>query len=201
MSLQETLKPKSDQLNADDPILLSGPITLAVTGYRQTSDDQPFVIELQGVKPFKPCLTMRRVLFAAWGNESPEWVGRGMTLYRDPEPTFEGKKVGGVRISHLSHIAGEMSISVTVRRGKKGVWKVKPLQWPPPQHPAPVDLPTLIGVPADILVGYLNSLPNGSFACHSLADLTPAQVARIAADPAKIRGLVNAWADSQETQQ
>jgi hypothetical protein len=89
-----------------------------------------------------------------------------------------------------------------VTRKQRSPYTVDPLpDEPQQQHPAPVDLPALIRVPADILVGYLNSLPNGSFACRSLSDLTPAQVARIAADPDKIRGLVNAWADSQEPQQ
>jgi hypothetical protein len=43
-----------------------------------------------------------------------------MELYCDPEVQFGGMKVGGIRISRMSHIDGDKSMALTATRGKKG---------------------------------------------------------------------------------
>ena len=53
-----------------------------------------------------------------------------MTLYRDPEVKYGGIKVGGIRISHLSDIASDMYMALTVTRGKRAEYKVHRLDVP-----------------------------------------------------------------------
>lgn len=116
-SLRDTITPKSDQLNADD--LLAGPITVMITGVRRGSAEQPVDLLITGRQPYKPCKSMRRALIAAWGDDGRAWVGRCMTLYADPEVKFGGVKVGGIRISHLSHIDRDLHLSLTATKGKR----------------------------------------------------------------------------------
>ena len=124
--LAATIVPKSDQLNADD--LLTGPLTVTVTGVSaHDAADQPISVHIEGQRPYKPCKSMRRVLITAWGKDGRVWAGRSMTLYCDPDVMFGGVKVGGIRISHMSHIERELAMSLTATRGKKASYKVKPL--------------------------------------------------------------------------
>ena len=118
---------KSDQLNADD--LIAGPRTITVTKVTGKEGDQPISIYYQGDngKPFKPCKTIRRVLMGVWGRYASDYVGRSMTLYRDDEVTFGGLAVGGIRISHMSHLDKETIIVVNKSKGKKVGMKVMPL--------------------------------------------------------------------------
>jgi hypothetical protein len=118
-NLRDTIIPKSDQLNADQ--LLGGPITITVTEVKRGSPDQPVTIHYQGDggRPYKPCKSMRKVLIFAWGEDGNQWAGRSMTLYNNPEVSFGGMKVGGIRISHLSHIDKNISLALTSTKGKK----------------------------------------------------------------------------------
>jgi hypothetical protein len=70
---------------------------------------------------------MRRVLIFAWGDDGGEWVGKSMTLYNDPSVEYGGVKVGGIRISHLSHIERDIAILLTAKRGKKQEFVIKKL--------------------------------------------------------------------------
>lgn len=127
-SILPTIAAKSDQLNAED--LIGGPRTIRVTEVKvKTSDDQPVWIHFEGDdrKPFKPCKTMRRLLVRVWGDDSATYAGRSMTLYLDPEVKYGGMKVGGIRISHMSHMDGPQSFYLTETRGKKRQHTVKPL--------------------------------------------------------------------------
>jgi len=119
-NLRDTITPKSDQLNSDD--LVNTMKVIRVTAVKRgSSKDQPICIEyhcMEG-RPYKPCKSMRRVLIAAWGEDGREWAGRSMKLYTDPEVKFGGVRVGGIRISQLSHIEKEMKLMLTATRGKK----------------------------------------------------------------------------------
>lgn len=121
------LAPKSDQLNADD--LIAGPITVTITGVRQgKTAEQPVEIHLaNGLKPYYPCKSMRRVIVALWGQDAPSYVGRRLTLYRDPTVAFGGIAVGGIRISHASHLKTAMTLALTVTRAKRAPFVVKPI--------------------------------------------------------------------------
>ena len=127
MDITETIAPRSDQLNAED--LLTGPRTFTVEKVTAGSVEQPVeihLVEFPG-RPFKPSKTVRRILVAAWGPEAANYVGRRMTLYRDASVKFGGMDVGGIRVSHLSHIDKRMSLALTVTRGKRAPFVIEPL--------------------------------------------------------------------------
>lgn len=123
----ETIFAKSDQLNADD--LVGRSITIKITGAKVDKSEQPVTLSYEGDggKPFKPGKSMRRVLSHVWGTNSKTYVGRQLTLYRDPAVKFGGQEVGGIRISHMSHITSPVTVSLTATRGNKKPFTVKPL--------------------------------------------------------------------------
>ena len=127
MDITLTTAPKSDQQNFDDYV--GGPKTVTVSGVRAGSDEQPVDVELVEFpgRPYKPSKSMRRVLVAAWGPESTPWAGRRMTLVGDPTVKFGGQTVGGIKISHLSHITKPLNLSLTVTKGKRAAHTVQPL--------------------------------------------------------------------------
>lgn len=127
--LSKTIAPKSDQLNADD--LIGGPITLTVTRVSGNDNaDQPVNIFFEGDngKPYRPCKSMRRVMVQVWGNDGATYVGRAMTIYRDPEVAFGGMKVGGIRISHMTNIDAPITMALTATRANRKPFTVKPLK-------------------------------------------------------------------------
>lgn len=127
-NLRDTIVPKSDQLNAEQ--LLGGPITITVTEVRRGGgEEQPVVVhyEGEGGRPYKPCKTMRKVLVYAWGADGREWVGKSMTVYNRPDVKFGGEAVGGIRISHLSHIDRDIAIALTSTRGRKEQTRIERL--------------------------------------------------------------------------
>lgn len=123
--VRKSVEPKSDQLNADD--LVSGPITVTVTEVRKGDREQPIVVELEGHRPYKPCKTMRRVLIAAFSDDPKAWIGQRMTLFCDPNVTWAGVKVGGIRISHLSGLSEPRTFLLTTGRGKRTEVTILPL--------------------------------------------------------------------------
>jgi hypothetical protein len=127
--LRATIIPKSDQLNAEQ--LLGGPMTVTITDVRLGSgEEQPVVVHYEGEsgRPFKPCKTMRKVLIHAWGADGRKWSGRSMTLYNDHTVKWAGEDVGGIRISHLTHIDRDIKVSLTTTRGKKAKYEVRRLE-------------------------------------------------------------------------
>ena len=124
-SFADTIKPKSDQLNADD--LMVAPITVTITDVKRGPTDQPVHIFITGQQPYKPCKSMRRILIAAWGDKGADWIGKSLTLYCDPSVKFGGVALGGIRISHMSHIDGILNIMLTATRGRKAQFTVKPI--------------------------------------------------------------------------
>jgi len=127
--LTNTIIAKSDQLNSDS--LISGPVTIKITGVSAdtSSSEQPIVVRYENDKgqPWKPCKSMRRLLVAIWGANGNEYVGRSVTLYRDPTVKWGGMEVGGIRISHMSHIDKAVTIALTATRGNKRPVTVQPL--------------------------------------------------------------------------
>lgn len=128
--LKKAITPKSDQLNADD--LLSGSITITVREVKIIdSREQPITIFYDGDngRPFKPCKSMAKVLshISAWGMNPRDWIGRSMTLFNDSSVTWAGVSVGGIRISHLSHIENNLAISIALSKGKKQQTVIKKL--------------------------------------------------------------------------
>lgn len=119
LDFSTTIIPKSDQLNADD--LIAGNMVITVTKVIKSNDPkQPMIVHYIGDngRPYKPCLTMRRILIAEWG-KSGKWEGRSMMLYRDPEVHFGPEKVGGIKICGMTHIPHDKVHMITVKRGKR----------------------------------------------------------------------------------
>ena len=128
--LSFTIKPKSDQLNADD--LIAGPITVTINAvYVYESPDQPVSVEIgNGYQPYKPCKSMRRLMIAVWGKHDSDWIGQSMTLYNDPSVMWAGQAVGGIRISHMTGLNKPYSVALTATRGKRKPYTVEPLALP-----------------------------------------------------------------------
>jgi hypothetical protein len=129
VDLTQTIIAKSNQLNADD--LVGGPQTFTVVDVRLGDAEQPVAIVLaewpEG-RPFKPSKTVLRILVTAWGKESDDWPKNArMTLYRDASVKWAGSEVGGIRVSHLSHITEPLKIALQESKGKTKLYTVEPL--------------------------------------------------------------------------
>lgn len=139
MDISDTLAPNSDQLDAIE--LVAGPRTFTISEVSRGNAEQPVQIHLaEFPRPWRPGKSMRRVLVAAWGPDASTYVGRRVTLFCDHSVMFGKEKVGGTRISHLSHIDGPKSVPLLVSRGKSAMYKVNPLKDEP--APAPPTEPT-----------------------------------------------------------
>jgi len=134
--LSDTILAKSDQLTADD--LLSGPRTVRITEIvAELGAEQPVTIHYDGDngRPWRPSKSMRRVLVHAWGPDGAQYVGRSVTLYRDPSVTWGGAAVGGIRISAMSHIDRPVTLALAESRKSRKPFTVKPLAVETPPAP------------------------------------------------------------------
>lgn len=127
IDMRKTIAPKSDQMNADD--LIGGTVTIRITDVAVTDAEQPVAISYEGDggKPFRPGKSMRRVLVNMWGPDASTYIGRSLTLYRDDRVQFGGQAVGGIRISHASHIERAFTMALTATRGQRKPFTVQPL--------------------------------------------------------------------------
>ena len=125
---------KSDQINADD---LGQPITVTIESVSiSPGTEQPVTIKLVGEKKFfRPCKTVSRILVNAWGPDAKQYAGRSLTLYRDARVTWGGMEVGGIRVSHMSHIERELVVALNASNKKKAVSTIKPLAASPAPEP------------------------------------------------------------------
>ncbi len=127
--MSQVIIPKSDQLNSDD--LIAGPRTIKITSVDiRPGTEQPVSIFYEGDngKPWKSCKSMARVLVTAWGPDAKAYVGRSVTLYRDPTIKWGGMEVGGIRISHMSHLDGPLTLALTMTKGSRKPFVVRPLK-------------------------------------------------------------------------
>lgn len=166
--MSQVIIPKSDQISADD--LIAGPITITITDVEiRPGTEQPVSIHFDGDagRPWKSCKSMSRVLVAAWGPDAKNYVGRSVTLYRDPTVKWGGMEVGGIRISHMSHMERPMTLALTATKGSRKPFVVKPLviDKPPTQ---PKAAPTVRGWIDGTLTGLLD-------ACQDVAQVEAIQ--------------------------
>ncbi len=126
MDISKTLQAKSDQLNACD--LFGGPITVKVKKVNIADSDQPVSIYLDGDRqPFKPCLSMRRILAKLWGKESESWTGKSMSLYCDDSVKWAGERAGGIRISHMQGLPSPQDVTVRASKHTVVTYTILPL--------------------------------------------------------------------------
>jgi hypothetical protein len=132
--MRVTIEKKTDQLNYEDFL---GGVTRIVTiaGVKAGTKEQQYDIAIEGdARVWRPAVTVLKLLVAAWGDDATEWVGRRAMLYGDPTVRFGSSVVGGIRVSHVSHIDKPVTASLTETRGKRKSHTVEPL---PDVVPAP----------------------------------------------------------------
>src|SRR5690625_7348206 len=95
MDLTQTIEADSTQVNADD--LTAGGRTITITDVTAGTTEQPVYIHSSEFpdKTFRPNKSMRRVLVQAWGPQASDYIGRRVTIYRDPSVKWAGQEVGG----------------------------------------------------------------------------------------------------------
>jgi hypothetical protein len=125
--------------------------------------EQPIQIKVAGEnRVWRPCKSMARCLVAAWGPDAKLYSGKSVTLYRDPKVKWGGLEVGGVRISHMSHIDRPLSMALTATKGRRADYTVKPLivEAPAPISETTTDAPAVIAerIKAATSVDMLNAI-------------------------------------------
>ena len=131
-----TLQAKSNQLNASD--LIGGPATVTVERVDvNVGAEQPVSVHLEGMKgrPYKPSKGMRRILADVWGKESDGWIGKRMTLWRNPDVPWAGVKVGGIWITAMSDMTGPHSTAVRLNSKQAVSHTIQPLPDAPSVDP------------------------------------------------------------------
>lgn len=126
--MRTAITPKSDQLNYED-FLGGKTITVKIAKVTIKSGEQPVTVNFEGDngKPYKPCKTMCKAMVIVWGADANRYVGRSMALYGDPSITWGGMAVGGIRISHMSHIEAPVTMALASTRASKKLFIIKPL--------------------------------------------------------------------------
>jgi hypothetical protein len=125
--MRVTIEKKTDQLNYEDFL---GGVTRIVTiaGVKAGTKEQQYDIAIEGdQRVWRPAVTVLKLLVAAWSDEATLWTGRSAELYGDPDVTFGRDKVGGIRVSRLSHIDAPVTANLTETRGKRKLHTVDPL--------------------------------------------------------------------------
>ncbi len=138
LDVTKAIAAKSDQQNAED--YLTGPRTIKINGVKvNNGQEQPIHISFEGDdgKVWKPCKTTARSLAAIWGPDASRWVGLSCTLYHDPDVTWAGAKVGGIRVSHMEGLTQARTLMLSKAKGKRGAVVIKPLDVSDNAHPKP----------------------------------------------------------------
>jgi hypothetical protein len=155
--MRVTIEKKTDQLNYEDFL---GGVTRIVTiaGVKEGTKEQQYDIAIEGdTRVWRPAVTVLKLLVAAWGDDATEWVGRRAELYGDPNVTFGRDKVGGIRVSRVSHIDKPVTASLTETRGKRKSHTVEPL---PDAPAAPTEADVAASTDRDILRAWWGPYPH-----------------------------------------
>ena len=126
MDMTASTEARSDQINAVD---LSEPRTYTIENVTAGKATHPFdfhLIESPG-KAYRPNLGMRRVIIAAWGPKTEVYHGRRLTLFNEPTVIYAGAEIGGIRVSHMSHLDKPLKTSLAISQKKKIPYTVQPL--------------------------------------------------------------------------
>jgi hypothetical protein len=129
------IKKNTDQLNYED--FLGGVTrTVTIAKVEKGRKEAQYDIAIEGDDRYwRPPATVLKLLVLAYGDEAANWVGKSVALYGDPDVKMKGVKVGGIRVSHLSHIDQPLTASLTVTRGQTGTFTVLPLEGAPTPEP------------------------------------------------------------------
>jgi hypothetical protein len=155
-----TIEKKTDQLNYEDFL---GGVTRVVTiaGVKVGTKEQQYDIAIEGDnRVWRPAVTVLKLLVAAWGDDATEWVGRRAMLYGDPTVRFGSSVVGGIRVSHVSHIDKPVTASLTETRGKRKSHTVEPLPDAPAKPAAPSEADVNASTDRALLRDWWGAYPN-----------------------------------------
>lgn len=133
-----TAEPRSDQWNADD--FISSHHDFIIDHVDHGTAEQKYDIHFVGEKRvWRPPLTVLRLLMKAWGDDGKEWAGHAVRLYRDDTVSFGRDRVGGIRVSHASHLPDgkALTVQLTESRGKRARHTLEPMPVPGPAAPEP----------------------------------------------------------------
>lgn len=181
MDMNDTIVPKSDQMNAED--LLSGPRTFTITEVRISDAEQPVWIYLaEHPQPWKPAKTVRKLLVLGWGPDQTTYIGRRVTLFNDETIKWAGKPVGGIRMSHMSHIKKKITANLSETKGRRAPHVVEPLtDVAPAKAPGPLDqlvwAMNAAKIGKDDRLDYCRNIVQHELG--SAADLTPDEMATV----------------------
>jgi len=79
-----------------------------------------------------------------WGPDGAAYIGRSLTIYRDEQVVFGGVEVGGIRISHMSHLQRETTMALTATKAKRKPFTVRPLVVEKPADKAAIAVDALL---------------------------------------------------------
>lgn len=125
----DTIKPKSTQLNYDDFIGRENMVIKITKVIVDLKKEQSTSIYFDGDNnmPYMPSKGMRRVIIECWGDKKENYIGRYLKLFGNPKVKWAGKEAGGIQIAELSNIDAPKTIRLTVAKGKREDFPVKPL--------------------------------------------------------------------------
>ena len=129
---------KTDQWNNED--FAAGSRVFTISHVTEGKEQTPYDIHFTDGddKCWRPSNGMLEVLFRIWGDEAKAWAGHQVELYQDAAVKVGAMVTGGIRIRAISHIDKPMSPVITVSRGTRKPYTVKPLVNTP--APAPTTL-------------------------------------------------------------
>ena len=168
IDLTKHIQADSDCLVAAD--LVGGPLTILVERVTESGKNDKKKIDIfyaNSEKPFRPCKSMLRILCELWKTtDATTFIGRGITLYREPDCMWKGEKTPGVRICGLSHIEKAVTVVANERRGKMATYQIEPIRPWPPAAPEPQAQPT----PEDRLQRTLDGIARASIPALEAAE-------------------------------
>lgn len=187
--ITDTLKADSTQLNAIDfPPGTSRTYTIESVRVVPGAKDRPVNIRLAedpDGREFRPSKGMRRILAACWGPDSDTWVGKRFTIYADPSVRYAGKSIGGLKVSHVSHIDAAKKLPLRESESVTTIHTVQPLVEAPraskPSLARIAELAATIGfAPEELFAGIANTIGHPVAATNELTeDEAVAVIARL----------------------
>ena len=130
IDITSTMVGKTDQLNAYD--LMSGPQTIRIRDVKkdERNPQQPLLVYFDDDdgKPWKPALTVRRILGLVWGLDASKWIGLHCTIWCDPKVRFGNADVGGIRVSHMEGLSKPRTLNLATAQNARGNFTVQPLK-------------------------------------------------------------------------
>lgn len=130
---------KTDQWNNED--FTAGSRVFTISHVTEGKEQVPYDIHFSDGdgKCWRPSNGMLELLWRLWGDDSKDWAGRKVELFRDASVKIGRDVVGGIRVRSMSHIDKPMSPLITVSRGTKKPYTVQPLPDVAPVAPEKIE--------------------------------------------------------------